>query len=360
MEALRFSASEPLTMGVELELQILNTRDCNLTRGAADLLALIEKNPHPGDIKPEITESMIEISTSIHAPMRPCWRSCWRSAKRSSAGRRAAESAASPAVARIRSSTGASGASSREPRFQHLQRALRLSRQAVHGVRPAHPHRLSQTATRRCTWLHGMSRYIPHFIALVRLFALLAGRGHAVRVVAPERRERVSAVRHMPFVRDVERVQRVLREHAGLRHRREHEGLLLGHPPQARIRHDRDPRLRYAAHGGARRAARGLCADASRVPAARAADRSRPWTSTACTATTASWRAASDSTGTLSTRRRASSGCSRPISWRHCSGSRRTLPSWIQPRPSPSCARRWTKGATTARGCGRSTRRANR
>lgn len=52
-------------MGVELELQILNTRDYNLTRGSADLLALADKIPHPGDVKPEITESMIEVSTAI-------------------------------------------------------------------------------------------------------------------------------------------------------------------------------------------------------------------------------------------------------------------------------------------------------
>lgn len=63
-----FSRSAPLTMGVELELQILNTRDYNLARGATDLLTRIgkRKSPHPGDIKPEITESMIEISTAVH------------------------------------------------------------------------------------------------------------------------------------------------------------------------------------------------------------------------------------------------------------------------------------------------------
>jgi len=63
---LEFSRSEPLTMGIELELMILSTHDWNLMRGAGDLLALIEKSPHPGDIKPEITESMIEISTAVH------------------------------------------------------------------------------------------------------------------------------------------------------------------------------------------------------------------------------------------------------------------------------------------------------
>jgi carboxylate-amine ligase len=63
---LEFNASTPLTMGVELELQIVNRRDYNLTRGSIDLLALLEKQKHSYDIKPEITESMIEIATSVH------------------------------------------------------------------------------------------------------------------------------------------------------------------------------------------------------------------------------------------------------------------------------------------------------
>ena len=53
-------------MGVELELQILNSRDYNLARDAADLLALLKKMPHPGEVKPEITESMIELNSSVH------------------------------------------------------------------------------------------------------------------------------------------------------------------------------------------------------------------------------------------------------------------------------------------------------
>ena len=63
---LEFSRSAPFTMGVELELMILSTHDWNLIRGAEDLLALIEKEKHAGDIKPEITESMIEISTGVN------------------------------------------------------------------------------------------------------------------------------------------------------------------------------------------------------------------------------------------------------------------------------------------------------
>jgi carboxylate-amine ligase len=65
MTTLPFKTSDLYTLGVELELQVLNSRDYNLTGATADLLALVEKSPHPGEIKPELTEAMIEISTSI-------------------------------------------------------------------------------------------------------------------------------------------------------------------------------------------------------------------------------------------------------------------------------------------------------
>jgi glutamate---cysteine ligase / carboxylate-amine ligase len=72
MEPLIFTASEPLTIGVELELQVVNTRDYNLTRGAPDLLAGLAKVSLPGAVKPEIAESMIELNSSVttrHAPL---------------------------------------------------------------------------------------------------------------------------------------------------------------------------------------------------------------------------------------------------------------------------------------------------
>ena len=63
---MEFKSSPGFTVGVELELQILNSRDYNLARDAADLLAMLGKMQHPGAVKPEITESMVEINSSIH------------------------------------------------------------------------------------------------------------------------------------------------------------------------------------------------------------------------------------------------------------------------------------------------------
>jgi carboxylate-amine ligase len=63
---MEFRPSPGLSVGVELELQILNSRDFDLARDAADLIALLEKASTPGAVKPEITESMVELNSSIH------------------------------------------------------------------------------------------------------------------------------------------------------------------------------------------------------------------------------------------------------------------------------------------------------
>ena len=60
-----FHHSEPLTLGVELELQLVNTNDYDLAPYAEDMLRLMKKTPLPGSVVPEMTNSMIEISTGI-------------------------------------------------------------------------------------------------------------------------------------------------------------------------------------------------------------------------------------------------------------------------------------------------------
>ena len=58
-----FRQSQPVTLGVELEWQLLSPRDFDLTRGATDLLGSMDYDGRFGEIKLEITESMIEVST---------------------------------------------------------------------------------------------------------------------------------------------------------------------------------------------------------------------------------------------------------------------------------------------------------
>lgn len=62
-----FHQSPPLSLGVELELQLVSRRDFDLTRAATDLLGGLAYDGRFGEIKLEITESMIEVSTQPQA-----------------------------------------------------------------------------------------------------------------------------------------------------------------------------------------------------------------------------------------------------------------------------------------------------
>jgi len=65
-----FAASDALTFGVELELQLVSLSDLDLTPASVDVLDLLKRKPFPGNVVPEITESMIEINSSVHSRYR--------------------------------------------------------------------------------------------------------------------------------------------------------------------------------------------------------------------------------------------------------------------------------------------------
>jgi len=164
MDALQFKASAPLSLGVELELQLVNTRDCDLTRAATDLLALSARAQHPGEIKPEITESMIEVSTGVHtrhATLRT--------------ELRALRDALLEAADRLNVGVAGGGAhpfqhwSERRivesPRFHHLSQLYGyLAKQFT--VFGQHIHVGCPDGDDALYLLHAMARYVPHFIAL--------------------------------------------------------------------------------------------------------------------------------------------------------------------------------------------------
>jgi carboxylate-amine ligase len=62
-----FADSRSLTLGVELELQIVNTHHYDLSPGSHDLLRLMSKQTIPGAVTPEMTDSMIELNTGVCA-----------------------------------------------------------------------------------------------------------------------------------------------------------------------------------------------------------------------------------------------------------------------------------------------------
>ena len=60
-----FRESQALSLGVELELQLVNSHDYDLAPYSAEMLRLMEKFKLPGSVVPEMTQSMIEISTGV-------------------------------------------------------------------------------------------------------------------------------------------------------------------------------------------------------------------------------------------------------------------------------------------------------
>jgi carboxylate-amine ligase len=60
-----FGESRSLTLGVELELQLVNTHDYDLAPYADEMLRLMQRLDLPGAVVPEMTSSMIEVSTGI-------------------------------------------------------------------------------------------------------------------------------------------------------------------------------------------------------------------------------------------------------------------------------------------------------
>jgi carboxylate-amine ligase len=61
-----FKTSQALSLGVELELQLVGLSDFDLAAASPDMFELLNRKPFPGVVTPEITESMIEIATDVH------------------------------------------------------------------------------------------------------------------------------------------------------------------------------------------------------------------------------------------------------------------------------------------------------
>lgn len=66
MKLLPFKSSQGPSLGVEFELQIINPHTYGLVSRAKDLIRNISQSHYQIHIKPEITQSMIEINSSIH------------------------------------------------------------------------------------------------------------------------------------------------------------------------------------------------------------------------------------------------------------------------------------------------------
>jgi carboxylate-amine ligase len=161
---LEFTRSEPLTFGVELELMVLNTHDHNLVRGAPDLLARLEKVELDGEVKPEITESMIEVNSAVNTRYEELLDELVR-----------VRDAIVIAADRLNVAVAGGGAhpfhkwSERRifkgERFQHVHNLYGyLAKQFT--VFGQHVHVGVESGEDAIYLTHQLARYIPHFIAL--------------------------------------------------------------------------------------------------------------------------------------------------------------------------------------------------
>jgi len=66
MEQIPFVSSAPNTLGIELELQLLQPRTFDLTAASEELLEQMADHSIADRVKPEITRSMIELNSSVH------------------------------------------------------------------------------------------------------------------------------------------------------------------------------------------------------------------------------------------------------------------------------------------------------
>lgn len=159
-----FSKSSPLSMGVELELQLIDPHSLDLTGAADDLLHLLERKPFPGDVKPEMTQSMIEISTDVHND----YDSLLAQLRES----RDTLVAAGDKL-NVRLAGGGTHAFQHwseqaivdKPRYQQLSELYGyLAKQFT--VFGQHVHIGCESANSALFLLHSLNRYLPHFIAL--------------------------------------------------------------------------------------------------------------------------------------------------------------------------------------------------
>ena len=159
-----FQKSDALSLGVELELQLVNTHDYDLAPYAEDMLRLMAKTPLPGAVVPEMTSSMIEISTGV------CTSSSEVLGQLSQIRDALVKSADKLNIAIVGGGTHPFQQWHErriydKPRFRELSELYGyLSKQFT--IFGQHVHVGCPDADTALLTLHRMSRYIPHFIAL--------------------------------------------------------------------------------------------------------------------------------------------------------------------------------------------------
>lgn len=164
MDQIPFVSSASNSLGIELELQLINPRTFDLTAAADELLVQMSNHPFAERIKPEITRSMIELNSSVHehpmgllAEMREMRDALCEAAD--AVGVSVAGGGAHPFM------RWQECAISDTPRFQYLAEMYGyLARQFT--IFGQHIHLGVSSGDAAVRMMQGLSPYIPHFIAL--------------------------------------------------------------------------------------------------------------------------------------------------------------------------------------------------
>lgn len=159
-----FKSSASLSLGVELELQLVGLSDLDLTSASPDMLALLGRQDFPGNVTPEVTDSMIEIATGVHMGY-------------ASLLNQLLEMRDTLVSAGDRLNTGICGGGThpfqlwsdrrifQKPRFREVSVLYGyLTKQFT--VFGQHIHVGCANADEALFLLHALNRYVPHFIAL--------------------------------------------------------------------------------------------------------------------------------------------------------------------------------------------------
>lgn len=164
MKKLRFKSSAIASIGIELEIQLIDPVTGDLKSAAKPLIRNLIETPFQKKIKPEVTQSMIEINSSIHFSMANLYEEllairAYLLNQASFMGMTFAGGGTHP--------FGKWPARKIFPtkRFKNLSRVYQfLSKQAT--VFGQHIHIGCHTAEDALYLTHALTRYVPHLIAM--------------------------------------------------------------------------------------------------------------------------------------------------------------------------------------------------
>ncbi|WP_330985732.1 MULTISPECIES: YbdK family carboxylate-amine ligase [Enterobacterales] len=168
-----FHVSTPFTLGIELELQVVNPPGFDLSQDSSALIAQIKEAVTVGEIKHDITESMLEIATGVCEDIH-------QASAQFSAIRQTVLEAASRQHVQI-----CGGGTHPFQKWQRQEvcdneRYLRTLEQFGYLIQQAtvfgqHVHVGCANGDDAIYLLHGLSRFVPHFIALSAASPYLQG-----------------------------------------------------------------------------------------------------------------------------------------------------------------------------------------